>query len=156
MEKYGHHFLRDRWHERSSDETGEVSDIETRRQKDLELYLDIQQRAKDIGGSLYKIFQDVERRAVRYRTTINTNTTARMDARKSGLVSEFEESDTRQRLAHDALISEVNLLSRQFKEEGLDNEWRREIGLERHDVGRWGATVANLIYRRFEEEHYDH
>ena len=152
MDSYNRQFLRDRWAERAMGERGERSPEETRREQDIMTYLDVKKSAEAAGSLLTEILHNVERRAVRYRVAINSSEQNRIATQKGGDVKAFEGSDRNRQLAHNALIDEVNLLSRQFREAGLGNEWRRTIGLERDDIARWGGAVSQLIYRKFEDE----
>ncbi len=155
--RYGNEFLRGRWEERVRSEHAERSPQEERREQDVESYLDIKEsvrNAEEGGERLAQILGDVERRAVRYRMTVNTWERERRTI-KGDVIGATEETERNRRLAHEVLIDGVNLLSRQFKEYGLDNEWRRNMGIEREDAGRWGLNIAQLIYRKFEEEHHD-
>jgi len=63
----------------------------------------------------------------------------------------FEEADRNRHYAHDRLADTLNILSRAFRNAGLNNEWRRDI-LDRDTLGQWGIAVAQLIYRKYEDE----
>lgn len=151
MARYGDTFLRGRWEERAQHERGEYTPEEEKRMQDIMQYIDIHKRAEEAGVPLLKFLEDVERYAIRYQRTINETARMRTDVRQGAAgVDHLTASDQNRKLAHTALVDAVNILSRQFREAGLDNEWRRSIGLERDDVGRWGEAIAAALYRKFE------
>lgn len=150
MEKYSRSFLRDRWEEKGRQERGESDPTEARRQKDLGIYLDLRKETAE-DPDLSAALANVEKAAVRYRATVNAFSKERIgDSEKD--TAALTQSDVHRRLAHEVVIGEINVLSRLFKNAGRDNEWRREIGLEREDAGRWALNIAGLIYRKFEED----
>lgn len=60
-------------------------------------------------------------------------------------------SDERRRIAHEALVSSLDALSRAFRKDGLNNEWRREIGLDRDAVAEWADHVSEIFPRQEQE-----
>ena len=150
------YFMQERWEEKARAEHAELTAQEERQEADISLYLDIKREAGHGGEALEKILRAVEEKAVRYRITVNLWGKARRGSVSEGSVDEFERLEQNRTLSHNALIDEVNLLSRQFREAGLDNEWRRTIGEGRDDVGRWALAVAQLIYRKFEDSHREY
>ncbi len=153
MERYSRSFLKERWEEKRRDELAEISPEQAQREKDLDIYLDLRKKTAEDPG-LSAALVNIEKAAVRYRATVNAFSKERMgDSEKDPAA--LKESDDYRRLAHEVMIGEINVLSRLFRKTGLDNEWRRDIGLEREDAGRWALNVAGLIYKRFEENTYD-
>ena len=148
-------FLSERWEEKSRTEQGLRSLEDTQKERDIVLYERIQ---KEIAGSsehLAGLLRAVERAAIRYRQSVNRFDHVRTrDANRADMQAELEETDRNRRAAHEVLIDSINILSRAYKKAGLDNDWRREIGVEREEVGRWGMAIANIIYRKFEERHH--
>lgn len=153
MEKYSCSFLRERWEEKRREEVGEISPEQVRREKDLDIYLDLRKKTAE-NSDLSAALINIEKAAVRYRQTVNAFNKKRMGDSEKDLAG-LKESDEYRRLAHEVVIGEINVLSRLFRKAGLDNEWRRDIGLDRDDAGRWALTVAGLIYRKFEEGIHD-
>lgn len=149
-------FLRERWEERARSEHAERTPQEEQREADIMLYLDIKKQAREGGAHLQGLLVAVERQAVRYRMTVNIWERSRRESIDTKALDAFGEAEQNRRFAHNVLMDDVNILSRQCAAVGLDNEWRRRIGLERDDVGRWGLAVAQLIYRKFEDDHHEH
>ncbi len=67
-------------------------------------------------------------------------------------IDRIEAADRRRSLSHNALIDNLNILSRQFNEAGLDNNWRDDIGLDRKRVTAWALAVAETIREEASKE----
>ena len=83
-----------------------------------------------------------------YRTMSNLERVVLTD----GTNDEISKSDQARRFAHDALIDTLNALSRYMGKEGLDNEWRSVIGLERTQVTNWVKRVAPYLILKEEKQ----
>jgi hypothetical protein len=68
-----------------------------------------------------------------------------------GTNEEVHNADQIRRVAHDSLISTLNAMSRYFGTNGLDNEWRSVIGLERTQVTTWVKKVAPYLILKEED-----
>ena len=148
--------MRGRWEEKSRAEQGLRSPEDEQKERDVVLYEMIQKETSGSGKYLAEFLRAVEHAAVRYRESVNRFDHIRArDANRADIRLELEETDRNRYAAHEVLIDSINILSREYKKAGLDNEWRREIGLEREEVGRWGMAIANIIYRKFEEGYHD-
>ncbi|MEK7560709.1 MAG: hypothetical protein AAB539_02010 [Patescibacteria group bacterium] len=109
-------------------------------------YRDIKREAETHGQKLPILLQDVEAAAMRYQETI-----LRFSLARKGDTASIEESDSNRHYAHERLVDALNILSRGFHGAGLNNEWRRDL-LNREAAGLWGTTVAQLIYRQYEDK----
>ena len=112
------------------------------------MYSRLQKEATAYGEPLIDILSRVETTAIRYQITNH-----QLHLAKDKGVAAIEEADRSRHFAHEALIDGVNLLSREFKKAGLDNEWRRDIH-DRNAIGEWGLTIAKWIYKTFEGKQY--
>jgi len=101
---------------------------------------------------LTKILTDLENSSIRYLQTVDALAKAKVEKESKAII---EERDRARRSAHNVCIDGLNLLSRQFRAAGLDNEWRREIGLDRELIGHWARTVGKHLVDIGMEEYKD-
>lgn len=76
-----------------------------------------------------------------YQASIRAFKEARRDKESKESIDEIELKYKNENRAHQRLAVDLNLLSRQFKERGLSNQWRAEIGLTDEEVGRWAENL---------------
>lgn len=98
---------------------------------------------------LLKILTALENASIRYLQVVDALAEARLVTEDKKIK---EERDSARRSAHNVCIDDLNLLSRQFRAAGLDNEWRREIGCDRESIGCWALVVGkHLVGQRIKE-----
>ncbi|MCX6714036.1 MAG: DUF3232 domain-containing protein, partial [Candidatus Vogelbacteria bacterium] len=117
-------------------------DIENRQEKNARVaYLNI----KDIGDHS-KIAKDLvvslQNSIIRYVGAIDALTVIKI---KKDDAKTREEADLARRLAHNALISNLDILNRYCVKHKLDREWRNMVGLDRKQVTAWALLVAPTI-----------
>ena len=128
-------FLIQSWQRKKEEET-------FKQERAVNIYLDTKLEAEKYPN-LNEIFERMEHSVIRYGKSINMLAIVARSENKDKRM--LEEIDRNRRLAHNALIDELNLLSRQFRNIGIDNEWRKEIGLDSKTVGGWAYKVAEFI-----------
>ena len=101
---------------------------------------------------LIKILTSLENASIRYLQTVDALSKAKLEKQSKKIIFEY---DRARKLAHDVCIDGLNLLSRQFRAAGLDNEWRREIGLDRELIGYWARAVGGYLVDTRMEEYKD-
>jgi len=69
-----------------------------------------------------------------------------------GTNDEISKSDQARRFSHNALIDTLNAMSRYVGKNGLDNQWRSVIGLERTQVTDWVKKVAPYLILKEEKQ----
>ncbi|MBF8280456.1 MAG: hypothetical protein HW383_229 [Candidatus Magasanikbacteria bacterium] len=146
-------WLAESWGRLAQEEVGRKAEEEEKMEEELDRVLLYHKIKKEAAGHerLEKILASIEDAALEYAGTIDRGTLARLE-RDNGLgektvIDEIESADIRRRQAHNALIDDLNLLSRQFREASLDNRWRSDIGMNRDDVGAFAVAVAKLLLR---------
>jgi len=75
------------------------------------------------------LFVDFIKSLLRYISTIDSLTLARMDKEVDNITK--GKADENRRIAHESWVSNMNALSRYFAKIGIDNEWRNVIGFNR-------------------------
>ena len=88
------------------------------------------------------LFADFLKSLLRYISTIDTLTLARMDKEVDQITK--SQADENRRVAHDSWISNTNALSRYCAKMGIDNEWRNVIGSSRVEQTNWAISVADF------------
>lgn len=87
--------------------------------------------AKDLVVNLKKSL-------LHYVQTVDRLTMARVEDQSP---ENKAEADLARRLAHDAFISNINILSRYCVKNKLDTSWRSVIGMDRKEVTNWALRV---------------
>ncbi len=135
-------FLRELWEEKVRRERGEKSF----EQKAIDLFLSIRAMVdKDPRPELVRQFKEVEKVILRYAETIARLSRVRLEYDAFEERVEIERADQNRRIAHNRLISEIDILARWFGKAGFDNRWRDKIGLSREEVGAWAFAVAPFL-----------
>jgi hypothetical protein len=102
----------------------------------------------DQKAKLEKLVDAVRKSVLSYTRAID-----RLAKHKLGHdTSKIENADRMRTLAHEALMSNLNILSRQFADGDLDNSWRNDIGLDRRAVTRWAIGITETIRNEILEE----
>lgn len=94
---------------------------------------------------LEAILKKVEEKALAYASTVKNLQSSRAGLSEGRDRGDVEKYDSFRRSAHNALIDEINLLSRQCREAGRSNKWRQEIGLSRDEAGEWAIHLAEYL-----------
>lgn len=132
----GEPFLREYWEEKAElEKTGQ-----TFTEKAWKIYQTIEEITKDYP-ELAKFVEDIRLGVLRYGKIIERRNQAIQSANRE----EIETSDQEQRIAHDALIDNLNILSRQCRNNGISNLWRRDIGVERDQVTEWVKRIYQIL-----------
>ena len=160
-------FLKDAWIHHATEEgtpsdiadeyilnpTGEVAASDAVDQEEdsaaVRLYVDIRETIRENPlldqkqrVHLSSILHLVERACLRYAITVNDHVLAKQEKKPK---EEIQSADQIRRFSHDRFIDEVNLLSRQYREAGLDNSWRNGVGSSREEIGAWGQKIADYL-----------
>lgn len=137
-------FLRNAW----QSHTENHKEKESEATRELRIYDKIKTEAEKYP-KLIKILTSLENASIRYLQTVDTLAKAKLEKQSKAMIFEYDQA---RKSAHNVCIDELNLLSRQFLAAGLDNEWRRKIGLDRKLVGCWARAVGeHLVDARMEE-----
>lgn len=139
----GSPFLDELWERRAESERGKSYE-----ETALQLYLDLKSKSEH-NAILEPLFLDVEKSALRYLESMNC---LALHHRRDEDIKLIEEADLNRRRAHDVFIDSVNILSREFKRAGLDNSWRRNIGLNRNSVAKWGEQIGVFLIEQAKRE----
>lgn len=137
------HFLRERWLEKAAAEKQEVSISSLEKMRGL------------ISGheNLEKLFEQVIKASLRYCASRDKlSATARLKDKQA-----IVDSDRARRLAHNALIDNINILSRACVKDDVSAKWREELGNDRNVIGDWAIDlVSNLKDESIEKEMSSH
>lgn len=136
-------FLKQRWAEKVAAEKQEVSVSNLEKMRGL------------IHGheKLENLFEQVIKASLRYCASRDKlATTTRLNDKQAVM-----DSDRARRLAHNALIDNINILSRAFVKDGVPVRWREELGNDRNAIGDWAIDlVSNLKDEAIEKERNSH
>lgn len=119
--------------------------------RELRIYNKIKTEAEN-HPELMKILTSLENASIRYLQTVDALSKVRIEKESKEIIYVRDQA---RRLAHNVYIDELNLLSRQFRAAGLDNEWRREIGLDRELAGHWARAIGEHLVDTKMEEYKD-
>ena len=111
--------------------------------------------ASSINEELQGLFDDVRFSIARYNQTIARLNHIERRMKRNADVSndEIQNADEARRRAHDALMDNLNILSRGFAKHGLDNHWRKLIGLDaREQVTEWAVHVGEFLAKEKEAQ----
>ena len=130
-------FLKELWQRRAEEESSVK-----KTDRDVRIYFGIKstiEKATEAREQLEDLLQRVEVAVLRYTKSMDTLSLKKL---REDNVEAVATADYVRTLAHNTVIDELNLLSRQFQARGLDNTWRSDIGLDRGDVTRWSLAVG--------------
>lgn len=116
--------------------------------KEVDLYRQIEKQA-DFDDNTKELFNQITRGVLDYYRTMSELERVTIS---DGSNEEISKSDQARRFAHNALIDNLNALSRYTGKSGLDNEWRSVIGLERTQVTEWVKKVAPYLILKEEKQ----
>ncbi len=111
--------------------------------KKLDKKRGIDAKTKEI---LHNLFEMVEESVERYANAI-VRQQKDFDHREDAA-----QSDESRRIAHNALMDNLNILARNYRQYGLDTRWRNEIGTDRDRVREWAQIVMKYIANEAERE----
>jgi len=154
-------FFKEDWEKREDETpTQEFSTASFRPERDamseraLAAY-DEMKKGSEKNETLHELFIDTQQAIARYLYVMADLNEIQSRGARGEMISRHEigRADQSRRTAHDALIDNINILSRAFVKFGLDNNWRKVLGLEtREQVTSWaiyvGSTVAADIAHR--------
>lgn len=101
-------------------------------------------------AELKEAYSDVKRSIGRYYDKVQAQEHRQSAAGEVLKAADVEESDHERKIAHDALIDRLNILSRMFAKKGIEPYWRTSWGApgslgERKAITRWAEEVAPVI-----------
>ncbi len=101
-------------------------------------------------AELQEAYADVKRSILRYYEKVESQEHRRSPGGEVLKASEAEESDFDRKIAHDALIDRLNILSRLFVKKGIEPYWRTSWGspgttAERRAITRWVEEIAPVM-----------
>lgn len=114
---------------------------EREKSKALKAYEEIL-NIKNYGPNAELLVKEVESSALNYLRSIDQLSYSLVAKEERGYQANL---DIARKTAHDALISSLNALSRFCHREGIDNKWRRVVGLERTEVTSWVKNIAERL-----------
>ncbi len=91
---------------------------------------------------LEKLFSEVIKAALRYCQTRDSLALLHIDIEDT---KALEECDRMRRIAHNALIDSINILSRTCLQEGVSNKWREKLGTDRDIIGDWAVGLVGEL-----------
>jgi hypothetical protein len=97
---------------------------------------------------LRELFQEVQESIARYLIAIARLNEIQSREKRGETISRYEiqGTDLARRSSHNGLIDHINVLSRAFAKYGLDNEWRKVVGLSaREEVTRWAIRIGSTV-----------
>jgi len=93
---------------------------------------------------------DIKKSVKRYVSTIDALHVLRMKKMVDKKAVGF--SDSARKIAHDALIDNLNIFSRACVKAKIDNSWRREVGLDRKEITVWAVAVYDTVVEELNKE----
>lgn len=138
--------LTESWHRVDDREHGEDNDLNEPKGRDHEAYNSIVSQIDSLPEGeekirLKKLFDELVTDIASYIRTIAVLKQRKIDQERTAILS----ADKLRQQAHTRLIDDLNILSRNFGDAGLDNLWRSDIGLTRKDATRWAVKVAQML-----------
>lgn len=144
-------FFKERWEQKADEEVGEHIDEEIaspetesehyERTEGVKIYKEIEKQSAH-DDATRSMFSELNKSILRYYRAILDLQRARHSNEDR---EEVSEADKNRRVNHDLVIGDLNTLSRYVDKQGLDNEWRRMVGLDRKQVTDWVKNVAPYI-----------
>ena len=125
-------FLRESWKRKAMAESGASNEVKNAEK----IYLNISSESQK-NPELQTLFNSVKDALIRYKRIVNEI----RKSRDGSAIGDIEARDKNMHYAHNRLIDTLNILSRQFRERGLDNHWREEIGTSRPAVSSWAQEI---------------
>ena len=142
----GFDFLRDSWSEMVPPENLETDELRSPIFQEIE-------RAVYGNQKLESLFRELKEKILNYSLSADRLSMAKTE-RDSGRANneDVKAADNLRKSAHNALIDQVNILSRAFLREGLPNKWRNKVGDTREEIGAWAFGVAEYLLAKAKEE----
>ena len=144
-EEPGFDFLGDRWKVKAEHEYSESVELSSPILEEIE--------AGSFGNPMLEsLFKELKEKILNYSISADRLSMASKNlATGHGDREEVVRADEIRRRAHDALIDQVNILSRAFLREGLPNKWRDKVGDSREEIGEWAFGVAEYLRAKTKE-----
>lgn len=153
----GNPFLKESWQRKAEGEKGLNTEENTPvgYEKDIKIFYELKKTINDLSGmdlnpedegNLRVMYHEVLDGAQKYVARILGYNKAKNKERIDR--EEMAEADDNRTKAHDALIDNLNALSRYMRKLGIDNSWRRDIGIDRKEVQRWAQNVMYHLQER--------
>ena len=124
------------------------ADIDPKKTRDEGIYLKLIAASRQ-NPDLRKILIDLTNSIIAYTSECSRLAEYVRDTEIS--VTDRRESDTNRKRLHDGLITNLNLMSREYGKAGLDNDWRRQIvdgvGSDREQIRKWATNVYELALK---------
>ena len=134
MESFRDPFLEEAWQHHAEEERGELGEEE----QALGIYLDLKNEIA-AKRELKEFMESVETQILRYESTIARLSRLELEGKDHEDIAQADESRWS---AHNALISDLDILARAMKKANLDITWRDMIGSNRDEIGTWARNIA--------------
>jgi|GEM_PF-1348639 hypothetical protein len=125
-------FLREKWIDVATGEHGEEIG---RANPSINRIADLVEGSQKLEKQFEKVKKSILRYAEIMQRFLNTKSS----------YENIGAADQERRLAHEALISNLNILSRWCAEERIPNNWRERIGDSRTEIGEWALMAAKEL-----------
>ena len=120
----------------------DVAQIKTEEKSEAQMIYQSIEQLIDKDDDLKGLFHDVKRSIVKYIIAIDRLSEERLSDRANDSTGEIDRART---VAHEALITNLNILSRECQKKRVDNKWRSVIGLDRKQITNWALSVYPMI-----------
>lgn len=94
------------------------------------------------------LFRDIKMSVLRYIEAIDSLSLARANGADPETINQ---ADRMRSIAHNALISNINIMSRYCAKLGIDNEWRFVLGLDRKQITAWALEIFPIVIKELKE-----
>ena len=144
-------FEREAWgdlaeNEKTGDFGGEEKGYGAPERRALNAYYQIKEIA-DRNAMGKKLVTGLQRSLLRYIGTIDTLSMS-LVTNQSG--EEKQAADEARTRAHNALISDLNIISRFCEKNKIDNSWRNVVGSDRKEITLWALAVSPTIKKELQ------
>lgn len=148
MESFRDPFLEEAWQRHAEEERGEPGEEE----QTLGIYLDLK---TEIAGKpeLEEFMESIEKQILRYEATIARFARLELEGKDREDIAQADES---RRSAHNALLSDLDILARSMNKAKLDISWRDMVGSNRDEIGNWARDIAPHLRKIVERREKSH
>lgn len=135
--------FKDSWHDLREHEKGDdFEELSIRQEERTNLAYEQIKGLENHSKMSGILVRDLQEAVVHYIKAIDKLSVAKIKDEDKG---EKENADLARRLAHNALIDNLNMLSRYCVKHGLDTSWRKMVGSDRNQVRDWALSVASTV-----------
>ncbi|MDD4477007.1 MAG: hypothetical protein PHY40_02510 [Patescibacteria group bacterium] len=148
-------FLKELWAEKSSGEKTGKTIEENKTAHELLIWNKLEREIKEIISNAESqknkeqsetLFEDLKKSIIYYANLVkNTPNNKLIGVESREEYEKIIKDNDKRRLAHNALIDNLNILSRLCKKYGYDNNWREEMGNDRERITEWALAICETI-----------